>query len=1059
MIRSCIIILILSGIHNGYSQVTAIPKDIPQIGLPAFKTAIPDVICEYLTYEPFDYTVDSPLEGLNKGEGFSSGWNVQNSNTDIPGYQVSSTPGSLGSGTLTVNGNHASGGKVYLKSGRSFDISGTGPFADYIADGESLIGSNNTGQSLWMSFLLSKNTSDNEEVAVYLHDNNIAWCDQCSAINRLGIGYFGSASDVGGQKKWSLSFNGTVYPGSENLIINDVALLVVEITFNTSNTLVELYVNPPNIAGTSPGKNADISINTTNPFEFKSLAYYGGDTDGRSSLDEIRMASTYQCTVPDSTIQYHIPPFAVITANPVSGTVPLTVNFDGSTSVDNGGGGLTYAWNFGDGTPVSNLVSPQHTYTVGGGTATVSLTVTDINGKFHTAYREIVIFNEDGTLPCQISVTSVQKADCTGNNAHVRINSDNNINIILTLSGDTISPAFNYEYTGLSTGIYQLTAEGNNGCFEAYDLYVEIDSNSCSGWVPPVCAMEIGTNLPGFADWEPHRAMRNFMKNTRGNAIPYTDACGCWSFSDSTNASIFSQMSFDSGGYPQYLPQTTSEGDIKLRYFISANGANMPPNKTYVLLYDGSGTFDLSGTLANIQYQANRIQFDLLGDGTFWFQLTQSTLGDHVRNIRVVRLEDEFANIADEPFYSEFLNKIEPFSVLRFMDWQHTNNNPMVSWSERTLPERFSYGTDNGVPYELIIQLANMTKKDIWICVPHAADDDFIMQMAQLFKNQLDPNIVIYLEYSNEVWNWIFGQAHYNIQNNPFGLNYGRAMALKAKKTFDIWHQVFSDEKCRVKRVLGIQGGFNWLSEQIIAQLSQDDWDYGSPTHYFGLDHEATGNPRLDILGSSATVGDIMANAQNNFNIFKETVKQDYRNIQILGKDVITYEGGQHFVGNVFGQPYDYQQAMWDAQKSMQMYDMYKNLHDTIRSWGCKLATNFSLAGAQESVYGSWGVMETIDIQPPYMNTAPKYQALLDSKPGSDCAKTIVWTGNKSNQWSDRCNWSNSRLPDEMSRVLIKTGYTYAPEVDITTTIGSIRIEAGANLTILGGNQLNVLDE
>ncbi|HRO73927.1 MAG TPA: hypothetical protein PK611_09675, partial [Saprospiraceae bacterium] len=93
------------------------------------------------------------------------------------------------------------------------------------------------------------------------------------------------------------------------------------------------------------------------------------------------------------------------------------------------------------------------------------------------------------------------------------------------------------------------------------------------------------------------------------------------------------------------------------------------------------------------------------------------------------------------------------------------------------------------------------------------------------------------------------------------------------------------------------------------------------------------------------------------------------------------------------------------------------------------------------------------------MNTAPKYQALLDSKPESDCTKTIVWTGNISNLWSDRCNWSNSRLPDEMSRVLIKTGYTYAPEVDITTTIGSIRIEAGANLTILGGNQLNVLEE
>ncbi len=40
---------------------------------------------------------------------------------------------------------------------------------------------------------------------------------------------------------------------------------------------------------------------------------------------------------------------------------------------------------------------------------------------------------------------------------------------------------------------------------------------------------------------------------------------------------------------------------------------------------------------------------------------------------------------------------------------------------------------------------------------------------------------------------------------------------------------------------------------------------------------------------------------------------------------------------------------------------------------------NFSLASPQESVYGSWGVLNDIDIQPPYIETAPKYQALLDN--------------------------------------------------------------------------------
>lgn len=1059
MIRYYLSIIILFTISEMYSQ--PLENLVGQIHKKSDTSiaANPSTICEYLAYEGFDYSVDTPLEGLNKGEGFIQSWNVQNGNTGIPGYQIASSTGSLDYPDLTVSGNRCSGGKDYLTSGRLFNTSASGPFADYVTNSEAFIGANHTGQSLWMSLLLSKTTNNDDEVVVELHKDNIPWCGPCQGDLRLGFGYFGSNSNVGGQRKWSLYYDGTVYPTNINVEIGTTVIMVIKLTFNNEGTDVELYINPPNIGGTQPGSSPDIEISTESPFVFKSFAFYGGNIPGRGNLDEIRLATTYQCTVPDASIEYHLPPEAIIVANPTSGTSPLTVTFDGSQSVNNSSGSLTYEWNFGDGSANSSDDITQHTYNIGGGIATATLTVTDTNGKFNTANTSITLLDQNGSFSCLTSITSVKKADCSGNNAHLRVGNAYDRVMTLTLENDTINPIYGGEYTGLAAGIYQLTVEGSNGCYEHFDLHVEIDSNSCTGWSPNLCAMEIGTNLTGFADWEPHRAMRNFLKNTRGDAIPYSIECDCWSFDEAINQSIFNQMSFDSGGYPDHLPQATSEGDILLRYFVSASGANMPPGKTYVLLYDGNGNIDISGSFANVDKQPNRIQFDLQGDGTFWFQLTQSTMGDHVRNIRIVRLEDEDADLINEPFYSEFLNKIEPFSVLRYMDWQSTNNNPMVSWNERTLPERFSYGTAQGVPYELIIQLANQTKKDIWICVPHAADNDFITQMAQMFKNQLDPSINIYIEYSNEVWNWIFGQAQYNIEHNPFDLNYGRAMALKAKNVFDIWHQVFADEKCRVKRVLGIQGGFNWLNEQILSHLNQNDWDYGSPTHYFGLDHGETGNPRLDLLGSSATVDDIMTNAQNNFDIFKETVKQDYRNVQILGKEVITYEGGQHFVGNVFGIPYDYQQSMWDAQNSMQMYDMYKMMHDSIRHWGCRLATNFSLAGAQESIYGSWGVMETIDIQEPYITTAPKYQALLDCMPDVQCLNTNIWLGEHSSLWSERCNWSKGKIPDENTQVIINLIYQYAPEVDITTTIGSLMIESGTNLTILNGIKLTVLDQ
>lgn len=72
------------------------------------------------------------------------------------------------------------------------------------------------------------------------------------------------------------------------------------------------------------------------------------------------------------------PPTAVADADPLSGTVPLTVAFDGSRSTDPDGDALTYAWDFGDGNSGSG-VTVSHTFTAVG-TFTATLTVDDGNG-------------------------------------------------------------------------------------------------------------------------------------------------------------------------------------------------------------------------------------------------------------------------------------------------------------------------------------------------------------------------------------------------------------------------------------------------------------------------------------------------------------------------------------------------------------------------------------------------------------------------------------------------------------------------------------------------------
>ena len=58
-------------------------------------------------------------------------------------------------------------------------------------------------------------------------------------------------------------------------------------------------------------------------------------------------------------------------------------------------------------------------------------------------------------------------------------------------------------------------------------------------------------------------------------------------------------------------------------------------------------------------------------------------------------------------FTNQFVQRVQPFQALRFMDWMNTNNNPVISWSDRVTPATFAVTGTKGVPYEDVINLAN----------------------------------------------------------------------------------------------------------------------------------------------------------------------------------------------------------------------------------------------------------------------------------------------------------------------------------------------------------------
>jgi hypothetical protein len=920
--------------------------------------------CQYLAYESFDAPANSPLQGASSGSGWAGAWTVQGGSTVVPGYNIQAN--SLSYNNLQTVGMSATGGYIYVTAGRRLNTNDGGPFDDYVAAYQNAIGTE-TGTELWVSGLVRKDMNNMEPIFMAFHDNGIDWCEPCSS-NKLEFGYFGADSDVNGVKMWSIKLGTTVYPTTIPLIVGTSAFFAAKISFTPTGTSVDCYVNPATLGNSMPSSPTLSQSSTTNLL-IRSFATYLGNSPGNGSIDEMRMATSYACVAPDNTVLVDLPPLASFTLSANSGTSPVTVQLDGTASSDPENTALTYSWNFGDGTPiVTGQPTANHTFTPLG-VLNVALTVTDAGGQSHTTYRPLTVYDASGTYPCNSTFTLTHEASCGQSDGSLRINGApatfslvNSSNVAMTLSGQN-------QFLNLAAGSYTYTCDGGvGGCKDTFQLNIPTDSSTCAGWQPSDCAMDIGVNLSGIADWAYERPFRNLFLHVRQDPVVFHQGCNCW------DDGMLSEIQMDSNGYPLQIPQVTSASpNTYVRMVMSSNNANLQQGNTYVLLYDGIGDIQIHGDAMEVSDTLNRIEFDVMGTGNIWFDLMASQAGKYVRNIRILRLADEFAtDLETQPFYSEFLNKISSFNSLRFMDWGATNASPHVQWQNRAKVSQKTYAGEKGVPYERMIQLANIAHKNVWVCVPHAADDNYITKMAQLFRDSLNPSLTVYLEYSNEVWNWMFLQAHYNDQTKPSNLSYGEAYSEKAKHVFQIWHDVFSIRKNQVKRVLGLQGGYNSLNELILSQIKQSEWDYASPTFYYGLDHGNTGNP---VLNASSTPLDVLQNSANAFHDFAPYIHQDYRNTHLFGKPVINYEGGQHFTN--FTQP-PYLQAMYDAQVLPQMYNLYDNVLDSIRLWGSKMAMAFTLASAKESIYGSWGHLEDID-QDTAAQPTPKYRALMNN--------------------------------------------------------------------------------
>lgn len=494
----------------------------------------------------------------------------------------------------------------------------------------------------------------------------------------------------------------------------------------------------------------------------------------------------------------------------------------------------------------------------------------------------------------------------------------------------------------------------------------------------PRC-MQIGVGLEGPAYWaNGENAFIDQMKY-RGDWISF-NAVG----NSPWDTQLDQQIPLDANGYPDAgIPYMTTGGRQKVRIVVSASRRVEPGQ--YVFLYDGYGQFSFYG-MSVVSNAPGRIVVNLTGTGNVWMHMDSSSVApNHARNFRLVPVADETTYEADI-FRPPFLQKLAPFHTLRFMDWFHTNNSPIITWAMRSTPQSYRQADSAGIAYEYAITLCNRTGKHAWVNVPHMADSAYIAQMAQLWHDSLDPSLDVYLEYSNEVWNWQFQQAQWNIQNTQWlpaywplntmydpGHNFGWNSGRHSAQVFRIWRREWGADSLRVQRVLGTQAV--WPEAVSIGNVEGcgRQYDYLSPTWYFGISTNQSA-----AFGPNTTPQQVIDTCRQNFfgpNLAKH--KMHYTIVDTTGgKGVVYYEGGQHI--SAYGNAnHPALQAFYDAQIHPDMYALYDDVLDTIRSWGAELAMAFTLGG-RNSQYGSWGHIMSVDSTPTMAN-APKYIALLDN--------------------------------------------------------------------------------
>jgi len=468
----------------------------------------------------------------------------------------------------------------------------------------------------------------------------------------------------------------------------------------------------------------------------------------------------------------------------------------------------------------------------------------------------------------------------------------------------------------------------------------------------PTSAAKLGTNLNWCTDWDPEKLPADLMWSSRP-----------WATGDGNGGNAGAWAPVDDHGWP-VVPAGTRFGAI---FEMS------PWPGTYRLTFtnrQGASGDTVTSSSGNVQVQNRRhdavtnvTSYDVVVPtfvpGQFiWLMWAGSTGG--VTDVHLMRpLQDGSGwHAVGTALSDHIIDRLAHFSAIRTMQTQSGSSDKStgrdVTWAGRTRPwssqqRSAEAGRFGGVAIENLIAMANQANKDLWINVPFLADDAYIRNMALTLRYgsdginpytsaqaspvfpPLEPDLVVYVEHGNEIWN--SGSAYWEAVNenlvtadlattridytaaNVPTLGWRRTGYLAARMSV-IFRQVWGDAAMmtRVRPVLATQHGRYATSYEPLWYLDAV-WGPGSTAAAFGpianprqpvsyylyglatAPYIPSGNDTLDPTSAATLLDGILANLDDTTPDYPvPAMARDQGYAASYGLQYLAYEGGDNLI-------------------------------------------------------------------------------------------------------------------------------------------------------------------